>query len=144
MKVYSVAAILLSSIGLMSMAGCSQKPYIEVSNKISDEASANSQVIEVSSDALSDYWVKSANGVSFIMKDLRLPKVAGVVRVKYLIDEQGRVSNVSIVSSEPKGAWDDFALEAVNNYRFEKAPNNPTSAPVFTYSDLNFGSDLPQ
>ncbi len=65
-------------------------------------------------------------------------RITGKVVVRMLVSTKGQVSRVSIVSSNPKGVFDDAVKNAVNKWRF--APGVLDGKPVATWvvAPINF------
>ncbi|MEZ4601038.1 MAG: energy transducer TonB [Syntrophotaleaceae bacterium] len=53
--------------------------------------------------------------------DARQKGIEGVVMVKFLVDGEGRVTRVSVVDSKPPDVFDQAALDAVRQWRFQPA-----------------------
>jgi protein TonB len=51
-------------------------------------------------------------------------KTQGYVIVKFEIGENGRVSNVDVVESTPRGVFDDAAITAVRKWIYEPRKEN--------------------
>ncbi|MEF8942563.1 MAG: TonB family protein [Desulfohalobiaceae bacterium] len=60
--------------------------------------------------------------------------ITGKVVLKFLVDRDGEVSKVSVVSAEPEGVFEDSAVSAVKKWRFE--PGRVDGDPVPTWVRL--------
>jgi protein TonB len=47
--------------------------------------------------------------------------IEGWVQFRFTVTKEGRVKDVVIVDSKPKGMWDRETLRAVNNWRYQPA-----------------------
>jgi len=61
-------------------------------------------------------------------------RVSGSVTVAYVVDEKGRVRNVRITESSPRGVFDRAAMDAIREWRYRPAEYNgqPVQVPVRT------------
>jgi len=57
--------------------------------------------------------------------------IEGYVEVKFLVDEGGRVSNITITDSNPPGIFDESVLNALPSWRF--SPGKIAGKPVCTW-----------
>ena len=57
--------------------------------------------------------------------------VEGWVRVRFLVDEQGRVRDLSVVQANPSGLFDRAVLQTLPNWRFR--PGTISGRPVSTW-----------
>ena len=64
--------------------------------------------------------------------------VEGHVMVRFTVDARGRVEEVRVVESEPKGVFDGSALRAVKGWRFEPAVKDEIPVAVTVETDLHF------
>ena len=60
--------------------------------------------------------------------------ITGKVVLKFLVDRDGEVNKVSVVSAEPEGVFEDNAVSAVKKWRFE--PGRVDGEPVPTWVRL--------
>ena len=60
--------------------------------------------------------------------------ITGKVVLKFLVDRDGEVNKVSVVSAEPEGVFEDSAVSAVKKWRFE--PGRVDGEPVPTWVRL--------
>ena len=51
----------------------------------------------------------------------RLKGIEGWVTVRFVVNEDGRVSNIKIIKSHPKGIFDDSVISCVSKWRFRPA-----------------------
>jgi len=51
----------------------------------------------------------------------RMKGIEGWVIVRFIVDEEGRVSHIRIVESKPKGVFDDSVIRCVSKWRFKPA-----------------------
>lgn len=61
----------------------------------------------------------------------RRRNISGQVVLKFLVDTQGRVTRVSVISAEPEGVFEESAREAVSKWRFK--PGLIKGKPVKTW-----------
>lgn len=66
--------------------------------------------------------------------------VEGKVIVRFLVDNQGRVSEFSVVQAEPEGVFEESALRAVRKWRFE--PGEKDGKPVDTWVQVPIRFEL--
>ncbi|MGA7540148.1 MAG: energy transducer TonB [Steroidobacteraceae bacterium] len=61
-------------------------------------------------------------------------RVSGSVTVAYVVDEKGRVRNVRVTESSPRGVFDHAAMDAIREWRYRPAEYNgePVEVPVRT------------
>ena len=97
-----------------------------------------SSPIEVTQDNLAEYWLSKNTSDVFNMQGQKMPKVAGTVKLKYLINDLGQVSNVSVVESMPAGAWDKFAVQAIEQRSYKATAKNSNNNAVYTVVELSF------
>ena len=58
--------------------------------------------------------------------------MSGSVTVQYVVDKKGRVENVRVVQSSPRGVFDRAAVDAIREWRYRPAKYNgqPVEVPV--------------
>jgi protein TonB len=66
--------------------------------------------------------------------------VEGKVVVRFLVDKLGRVSQSSVVQAEPEGVFEQSALKAVRQWRFE--PGTKDGRPVATWVQVPIRFEL--
>jgi len=61
-------------------------------------------------------------------------RVTGSVTVAYVVDTKGRVRNVRVIQSSPRGVFDSAAMDAIREWRYRPAQYNgePVEVPVRT------------
>jgi TonB family protein len=61
-------------------------------------------------------------------------RVSGSVTVAYVVDKKGRVENVRVTQSNPRGVFDRAAMDAIREWRYRPAEYNgePVEVPVRT------------
>jgi len=64
----------------------------------------------------------------------RQREITGKVVLKFLVDKDGEVERVSVVSADPEGVFEDNAVSAVKKWRFE--PGRVEGEPVPTWVRL--------
>ena len=64
--------------------------------------------------------------------------VEGRVVVKFLVDKQGRVSQVSLVRAEPEGVFEESALQAVRKWRFKPGKKDGEPVPTWVSVPIRF------
>jgi protein TonB len=64
----------------------------------------------------------------------RQREIEGYVQVRFLVDERGRVSELSVLDSSPRRIFEDSVLRAVPGWRFEpgRIDGRPVSSWVVT------------
>lgn len=124
-------ALLFSVFTSLFIGGCATSPDTYLA----------ATPIEVSEDKVFDYWISTKKSFSFSMPDntpVKKELPPGHVTVRYLIDSNGKVSQQSIVESQPKGVWDKSAIRASNKQRFKPAETNPDLIPVYRTTTFYF------
>lgn len=84
------------------------------------------------------YQLSEVNDLPRIVKHIkpRYPvkaeqgKISGNVILRFIVTKEGRVSNAQIIQSDPAGVFDESALDAVRDYRFEPATRNGRAVDV--------------
>lgn len=66
--------------------------------------------------------------------------VEGKVSLRFLVDKQGRVSEFNVVQAEPEGVFEESALAAVRQWRFE--PGKKDGEPVSTWVQVPIRFEL--
>ncbi|WP_394129489.1 energy transducer TonB [Shewanella maritima] len=121
--------IMVLCLGLAMLSGCSSTP----------EQYLTEEPVIVDQINLSNYWVRKAEEFSFDTGALKPPKTSGIVKVKYLIDSNGEIFNPTVVESMPQGAWDKFALKALENIHYIPSESNASKTPVYVITEFSFG-----
>jgi periplasmic protein TonB len=67
--------------------------------------------------------------------------VTGRVVLRFVVDSNGNVKEPQIVSAEPKGIFENAALEAVVNYRFRPAMKGGKAVDCICKLPISFGMD---
>jgi len=49
----------------------------------------------------------------------QMREIEGFVEVRFLVDDQGRVSNITVLNASPPGLFDDAVVRAVGTWRFD-------------------------
>ena len=94
--------------------------------------------IKIEPSELSIYWQMADVGNFSMDLSGGLPSVDGTVVMEYLIDSDGRVHEVKIVSYTPNDDWNIFAKKQARKYRFKPARNNTTLQPVYVQQEITF------
>jgi protein TonB len=66
--------------------------------------------------------------------------IHGWVNVKFIVNEQGRVENVSIVKAEPTGVFDESVMRCVSGWRFR--PGTVKGIPVKVWAETTIRFEL--
>jgi protein TonB len=66
--------------------------------------------------------------------------VEGKVVVRFLVDKQGRVSQSTVVRADPEGVFEQSALKAVRQWRFQ--PGTKDGRPVATWVQVPIRFEL--
>ena len=72
----------------------------------------------------------------------RLQSIEGEVRLEFIVDRQGEVQTLRILTSTPHGVFDEAALRAVRRWRFQPGIRNGEAFPVRVYQTLKFTLEL--
>lgn len=64
--------------------------------------------------------------------------ITGKVDVKFLVDEEGYVSNISILNSTPPGIFDDSVLKALSSWRFSPGEKNGYAVATWVITTIEF------
>jgi len=110
--------------------GCSATPNL------------STEAIEVQAENLNQYWEMKSKSFSFSSPRNVAKRPDGYVKVRYLIDSNGKVFNPEIVESVPKGVWDDQGLKAVNQIEYKPSQSNTNKKPVYVTTESHFGSTV--
>ena len=66
--------------------------------------------------------------------------IEGWATVRFLVDEQGNVNNISMMKSEPPGVFDKSVIKCVSTWRFE--PGTVAGEPVKTWVETTIRFEL--
>jgi periplasmic protein TonB len=66
--------------------------------------------------------------------------IEGWVKVRFIVDEEGRVDDISIIKSHPRKIFDGPVLRCVSNWRF--TPGTVGGVPVKTWVETSIHFDL--
>jgi len=89
------------------------------------------EILEISSDQLSEYWVPEQDTVKFTFRSRsKLPEACGYVVVEYLIDSNGDIFDPTIMESQPKGAHEKSVLMMLSEMKYLPSDVNPDRTPV--------------
>ena len=91
-------------------------------------------IVKVSGDELSNYWVPKKDKFSF---NLNMPK-KGYVKYRYIIDSNGNLFNPEIVESNPEGMVDHAGLVALSKIKYIPAKSNIKQIPVQVETEIRF------
>ena len=64
--------------------------------------------------------------------------INGKVTLKFLVDENGKVKKVSVISSRPDGVFEDSAVSAVKKWRFEPGRHDGEPVPTWVRLPVSF------
>ncbi len=64
--------------------------------------------------------------------------IEGIVVVKLLVDEKGKVKDVKILRSEPKGVFENAVIRAAKLWRFMPAKENGRNVPCWVIKPIRF------
>jgi protein TonB len=64
--------------------------------------------------------------------------ISGEVTLKFLVDENGEVKKVSVISSRPGGVFEDSAVSAVKKWRFEPGRHDGEPVPTWVRLPVSF------
>lgn len=70
--------------------------------------------------------------------DARRAGITGVVRVRFMVDEHGRVSKITILSAKPKNVFEKSVLNAVRRWRFRPGVLDGKPVPTWVEVPLRF------
>lgn len=73
--------------------------------------------------------------------DARRREIEGSVRVKFLVNEKGRVENIDIVWSKPPGVFEKSVLSCVGEWFFQPGRVGGKTVSVWAYTTLRFKLD---
>ena len=102
----------------------------------------STEAIEVSPEIMGQYWEMKSNSFSFSSPIDVAKRPKGFVKVRYLIDSNGKVFNPEIVESVPEGIWDDQGLKAVKQMEYKPTETNSNKKPVYVTTQFHFGNSL--
>lgn len=115
------------AIFVIVIAGCSATPNLI------------SQPIEVSVENLDQYWEMKHESFSFNSPINVQHRPIGHVKIRYLIDSNGKVFEPEIVDSVPVGVWDDQGMRAVKKMEYLPSGSNLSRDPVYVTTEFHFG-----
>lgn len=94
--------------------------------------------IKINQNELNNYWQMA--DVSNFSTDLSrgLPSTTSTVVIEYLIDSDGKVHDVEIISYTPNGDWNTFAKKQARKYQFKPARSNTALQPVYVQQEITF------
>ena len=100
----------------------------------------STQAIEIKRQDLPQYWQMNFESFTFRspMTNANLPK--GYVKVRFLIDSNGKTFNPEIVESVPVGVWDNQGLRAVKQLEYSPSKTNIARTPVYVTIKFDFES----
>ncbi|MEP0176367.1 MAG: TonB family protein [Paraglaciecola sp.] len=110
--------------------GCSATPNL------------STEAIEVQSENLNKHWEMMSKSFSFSSPSNVVKRPKGYVKVRYLIDSNGKVFNPAIVESVPEGVWDDQGLKAVKQMEYKPSESNINRVPVYVTTQFYFGNSV--
>jgi len=67
----------------------------------------------------------------------------GIVRLEVLLDEEGVVTGITVLSSSPPGYFEEAAKEAFNHARFKPGMKSGYRVPTLLNLQIRFGMDAP-
>ncbi len=70
----------------------------------------------------------------------QMREIEGFVEVRFLVDDQGRVSNVTVLNASPPGLFDDAVVRAVGTWRFD--PGRIDGRPVASWIETTIRFEL--
>ena len=65
-------------------------------------------------------------------------EIEGYVKIKFLVDEEGTVSRVSILDSSPKGVFEDSVLQTLPSWKFSPGRILGESVPSWVVTTIRF------
>lgn len=94
--------------------------------------------IKINQNELNNYWQMADVGNFSMDLSRGLPSANGTVVIEYLIDSDGRVHEVKIISYTPNDDWNTFAKKQAKKYRFKPATRNTALQPVYVQQEITF------
>jgi protein TonB len=67
-------------------------------------------------------------------------EIEGYVEVRFLVDEQGQVSNITVLDASPPGTFDEAVVRAVGGWRFD--PGRIDGRPVASWVETTIRFEL--
>ncbi len=64
--------------------------------------------------------------------------IEGWIKIKFVVDEQGRVHKVSVLAAEPEGVFEQSVLRCVNTWRFKPGTIKGTAVKVLVEQTITF------
>jgi len=117
---------LMSVLLVFLLASCASAPKL------------STQAIEIPFNNLPQYWLVQVESFSFTSPGKNTSRPEGYVKVRFLIDSNGKVFNSEIVESMPLGVWDDHGLRAVQELQYLPAEKNTARRPVYVTTTFKF------
>ena len=68
----------------------------------------------------------------------RQRNIEGVVEVRFLVGADGSISNISIISSDPQGLFDDAVMKTIPNWRFRPGVLDGQAVPSWVVTAVEF------
>jgi len=62
----------------------------------------------------------------------------GCVTIGYIIDSDGRTSNHRAITAYPSNGFNQSGIKAAKRFRYQPAPGNPSSMPVYTINTFTY------
>lgn len=68
-------------------------------------------------------------------------RIEGFVQVRFILDDKGKIVNPKVVKAEPVDVFENAALNAVNQWKFQPAKKDGKNVNVAMVVKLNFKLD---
>ncbi|QJR79746.1 energy transducer TonB [Alteromonas pelagimontana] len=124
--------IIICIIILTFLNGCSatkDEKTLEIKNAV--DTTQNNISVE-------DFWVLSHQDYPKYPVNAARDNISGCVDFRFIIDREGRATNIQVIKAIPHRAFIPSATESLKKFRWEPTENNSTHQPVVTTLQLEF------
>jgi hypothetical protein len=131
MKTYNLAVKLLGALAILTLAACTHTSYPETAPLVQPDV--------ISANELSEYWrldIQDLNGLVLDITDI--PEGEGQVTLRYLIDADGNVSDITVEESISDGRWEEYAISQIRQLHYKQVNPDAELKPMYVISTMRF------